>query len=68
MQHDLLKGVTDHTQRLSIITKDLFQVQCGPAAPAWGCAWGGGVGAIRDRENTHGRTSQTPQAGFQTTQ
>jgi hypothetical protein len=23
-----LKGVTDHTQRLSIITKDLFQVGC----------------------------------------
>ena len=25
-----LKGVTDHTQRLSVITKDLFQVRASP--------------------------------------
>ena len=42
-------GVTDHTQRLSIITKDLFQVQCGLAALVWGCTWDGGRGcASRD--------------------
>ncbi|KAB0405288.1 hypothetical protein E2I00_000718, partial [Balaenoptera physalus] len=28
-----LKGVTDHTQRLSIITKDLFQVRRAPGGP-----------------------------------
>lgn len=34
-----LKGITDHTQRLSIITKDLFQVR--PLAVGWGEAWQG---------------------------
>lgn len=35
-----LKGITDHTQRLSIITKDLFQVE-GPALGCPGAGWGG---------------------------
>lgn len=35
-----LKGITDHTQRLSIITKDLFQV----GRPALGCLRGGKMG------------------------
>lgn len=61
-----LKGVTDHTQRLSIITKDLFQVQRGPAAPAWGCAWDGGRGcALQGQQRSDGALRALSPGGVQ---
>lgn len=60
-----LKGVTDHTQRLSIITKDLFQVQHGPAPLVWGCAWDGGRGcASRDGSVLMARCAPCLQVAF----
>ena len=60
-----LKGVTDHTQRLSIITKDLFQVQRGPAAPAWGAPRaGGGDACSRDGGVPMARSAACLQVAF----